>query len=520
MRGIVVSVLAAAAVVWGCRPSQVDPPREGLPSTPAVHEEAPQITAPVVEPAAGPDVADTVAEVGEHAPDPSEGADAVREAASAPEETSLRVVRPPDTTDAPSGKAPDEDPEESPPTESPSLVLGSEVLRLAAPDGHAYDYFGGSVSISSDGSTIVVGAAEDDMRGTDSGSVYVFEHAERGVLTPGVLTKLSADDTAAWDRFGYSLCVSERGTVLVIGSPFDDEGENDVGSVSVYVRSPDGWSREGGKLVAVDGSAGDNFGCSVAVSGDGRVMVVGAKGSDGDVADAGAVYVVRRDSGSTITAVKLVSPSPDTHVSLGQTVAVSASGDTIAAGAAGAAYVFSRPANGWARGGGAARLTPSTGAAGDLGGSVSISSDGSIVVAGARRDGQSGPNSGAVYVFVRPAGGWRDGHETAILTASDAAPGDGLGSSVSVSPDGRVVAAGARGADDRGGGSGSVYLFVRPAGGWRSSTEEEKLVADDGEPDDNFGSGVAVSEGGAVIAVGAWWDDANGADSGSVYVFR
>ena len=149
MRGIVVSVLAVAATAWGCRPSQVDAPREVLSSTPAVREESSKITSPVVEPAAGPDVVDTTAEVGEYAPDAPEDAGVGREATSAPEEPSPRVVRPPATDGAPSGKAPDEDPEGPSPTESPSVALGSEVLRLLAPDGKPYDYFGGSVSISS-----------------------------------------------------------------------------------------------------------------------------------------------------------------------------------------------------------------------------------------------------------------------------------------------------------------------------------------------------------------------------------
>src|SRR5579863_4019033 len=102
-----------------------------------------------------------------------------------------------------------------------------------------------------------------------------------------------------------------------------------------------------------------------------------------------------------------------------------------------------------------AELTASDGATLDsLGSSVAIS--GNTIVAGALGNNS---NTGAVYVFVEPTTGWTNMTQTAKLTASDGQSRDDLGWSVAIS--GNVVAAGAPG-----GATGAVYVFVEPAGGW------------------------------------------------------
>lgn len=107
-----------------------------------------------------------------------------------------------------------------------------------------------------------------------------------------------------------------------------------------------------------------------------------------------------------------------------------------------------------------ARLVPSDGLAGDsFGRSVAV--DGDTVVAGADGD-DVGSNfeQGSAYVFVRPVGGWsRLVQENAKLDASDGAGNDRFGGSIAVNGDTMVV--GAPGADV----AGAVYVFVRPAGG-------------------------------------------------------
>lgn len=162
-----------------------------------------------------------------------------------------------------------------------------------------------------------------------------------------------------------------------------------------------------------------------------------------------------------------------------------------------------------------ARLMVSDGAPSDLFGS-SVAVDGDTVVVGAFGDDTS---QGSAYVFVRPVAGWSGLlQESAKLIASDGEANNTFGLSVAVSGDTVVVGAHL---DD--GGQGSAYVFVKPAGGWAGLLQESaKLVASDGAQFDlvftAFGESVAVS--GVTVVVGAAGDDVGtNSDQGSVYVF-
>ena len=161
-----------------------------------------------------------------------------------------------------------------------------------------------------------------------------------------------------------------------------------------------------------------------------------------------------------------------------------------------------------------AKLTAGDGAADDrFGYSVAISGD--TIVVGAPWDDDNGTNSGSAYVFVKPGSGWADMTQTAKLTAADGAADDSLGYSVAISGDTIVV--GAAWDDDNGIDSGSAYVFVQPGGGWADMTQTAKLTAGDGAANDFFGISVAISS--DTIVLGAYYDDDNGTDSGSAYVF-
>jgi MYXO-CTERM domain-containing protein len=169
----------------------------------------------------------------------------------------------------------------------------TETAKLTASDGAGGDRFGGSVAVSGD--TVVVGALLDDIgANTNQGSAYVF--VKPGGGWAGALTetaKLTASDGAAGDRFGGSVAVS--GDTVVVGALLDDIGANsDQGSAYVFVKPGGGWtttSTFNAKLTASDGAASDNFGFSVAVSGD--TVVVGAFADDiGANADQGSAYVL------------------------------------------------------------------------------------------------------------------------------------------------------------------------------------------------------------------------------------
>jgi hypothetical protein len=141
---------------------------------------------------------------------------------------------------------------------------------------------------------------------------------------------------------------------------------------------------------------------------------------------------------------------------------------------------------------------------------TSVAISGSTIVAGAPYHGASA--QGAVYVFTETAnGGWQ---QSAELTASDGDPGDNLGSSVAISNNGDTVVAGAPGHEvDSRSGQGAVYVFAEPATGWATGSQTAELTADDGAVGDNLGASVAVSE--RTIVAGA----PSHTGDGAVYVF-
>jgi hypothetical protein len=191
--------------------------------------------------------------------------------------------------------------------------------------------------------------------------------------------------------------------------------------------------------------------------------------------------------------------------------AVSISGNTALIGACqddntkGSVYVFARTGTTWTQ---EAMLLASDGAVGDhFGFSVSLSGDNALI--GAQQDDDNGLDSGSAYVFIRSETTWT---QQAKLLASDGAADDLFGNSVSLSGDTALI--GAWGDDDNGGSSGSTYVFIRTGTTW---TQQAKLLASDGAMGDWFGMFVSLS--GDTALIGAYYDDDNGVDSGSAYVF-
>lgn len=131
-----------------------------------------------------------------------------------------------------------------------------------------------------------------------------------------------------------------------------------------------------------------------------------------------------------------------------------------------------------------------------------VAVDGNVIAVGAPEADVDGVvDAGAVYVYVRTAGGWSDMVQTAVLTASDKRAGDGFGRAVAM--DGDTIVVGAPTADPGGvSNAGAAYYYTKPIGGWAGTlTETGKLFASDNEVEDDFGFSVAID--GDVIAIGA-----------------
>jgi FG-GAP repeat/HYR domain len=377
-------------------------------------------------------------------------------------------------------------------------LLASDAAELAA--------FGWSVAIS--GETIVVGAPFDDV----GGSAYVF------VRSGGVWTqqqKLEASDAAVGDHFGVSVAIS--GETVVVGAGSDDGAAGPgQGSAYVFVRSGGVWSQQQ-KLLASDAAGGDNFGDSVAISGE--TVVVGAGNDSGSAGFFhGSVYVFVRSGGVWSQQQKLLASDAAADARFGFSVAIS--GETVVVGAPfdtgtagpspGSAYVFVRSGGVWSQ---QQKLEPSAPVVGDtgtFGWSVAISGE-TVVVGANQADGAAGVSQGSAYVFVRSGGVWSQQQK---LEASDAAANDLFGGSVAIS--GETIVVGAGGDEGTAGSSqGSAYVFVRGGGVW---SQQQKLLASDAGGGDGFGSSVAIS--GETVVVSAPVDNgAAGIDQGSAYVF-
>ncbi len=340
----------------------------------------------------------------------------------------------------------------------------SQQAKLTAAGGAANDFFGTSVAIS--GSTVVVGAYGHN---SSTGAAYVFV---RSGTAWSQQAELTAADAASGDSFGSSVAIS--GSMVVVGAYGKNSG---IGAAYVFVRSGTAWSQQA-ELTDAGGTANDNFGFSVAISGS--TVVVGTPGKNSNT---GAAYVFVPSGTAWSQQAELTAADAASGDIFGFSVAIS--GSTAVAGArnknsfTGAAYVFAVPSQ-------QAELTAADAAAQDIfANSVAIS--GSTAVVGAPFKNSE---TGAAYVFVRSGTAWS---QQAKLTAADAAVNDRLGWSVAIS--GSTVVVGAPNKDSN---TGAAYVFVRSGTAW---SQQGKLTAADAAVNDTFGWSVAISGSTAMVGV-------------------
>jgi FG-GAP repeat len=383
-----------------------------------------------------------------------------------------------------------------------ALALEGELRAEAGPGGQALEFRddAGRRALRYDHLVVRDGAGrelEARMAAPEDGGEVWLEVDDREAVWPVTIDptftqrqKLEASDAAANDEFGSSVAIS--GETVVVSAPGDDGAPGDnQGSAYVFVRSGGVWTQQQ-KLLASDATAGALFGFSVAISGE--TVVVGAVGENNP---RGAAYVFVRSGGVWTQQQKLLA-SDAAAVFFGLSVAIS--GETVVVCPVGSAHVFARSGGVWSQ---QQKLLPSDGSPNDrFGDSVAIS--GETVVVGAR-NGFLG--LGSAYVFVRSGGVWSQQQK---LVASDAGRESGFGDSVAISGETVVV-----GSPLVGGFMGAAYVFARSGGVW---SQQQKLLALDARTFDNFGSSVAIS--GETVVVGSPLDDgATGGSQGSVYVF-
>ncbi len=397
--------------------------------------------------------------------------------------------------------------------------------------------FGWSIALSADGSTLAVGAWLEDSAATgidgnqadtsaeEAGAVYVFT---RNGTTWSQQAYVKASNTDAADFFGWTVALSGDGSTLAVAAIGEDsattgiDGEQadnsaeSAGAVYVFTRNGTTWSQQAYVKASNTGAsdhlgANDFFGWSVALSGDGSMLAVGAisedsaaTGIDGNQADnsapgAGAVYVFSRTGMTWSQQAYVKASNAGTHDGFGSSVAMSADGTTLAVGAfgegsaatgvdgdqtdevafdAGAAYVFVRSGASWSQQ--AYVKASNTDSQDRFGWRIALSSDGSTLAVSGRDErsaatgingdqaDNSAFNAGAVYVFTRSGLTW---NQHAYVKASNTDTGDWFGWSLALSGDGSTLVVGALleaspatgvGGNQSGNsaqGAGAVYVF-------------------------------------------------------------
>jgi FG-GAP repeat protein len=381
------------------------------------------------------------------------------------------------------------------------------------------DLFGMNVAVSADGNTMAVSApwersAATGINGDQSddslpqaGAVYVFtrsgdswsQQAYVKASNTGRRPAGEGDLLADGDQFGFSLTLSGDGNTMAAGATTEDSAATGIngdqtndsaqsaGAVYVFARTGNTWTQQA-YLKGSNTEAADLFGYDVSLSHDGNTLA--AAGYDED----GPGRSVNADQGNGVNG-------------------------------SGAIYVFSRAATAWRQD---AYLKGSRSEGNDaLGFSVAISADGSTIVAGAGDESclvgginpqgcdkdkpadASGGSAGAAYIWGRNGNTWT---EQAFVKASNPDLQDLFGASVAVSGDGSTVLVGAAMEDSRARGingeqqddsateSGAAYLFTRSGTTW---SQRAYIKAENADEFDEFGTSVGMSRDGRRLIIGA-----------------
>ncbi|MBN1798917.1 MAG: FG-GAP repeat protein [Spirochaetales bacterium] len=364
-----------------------------------------------------------------------------------------------------------------PGNDPPPEPFSIEDSILHASDKQDDDHFGATVAISGD--YALVGAVLEDGGLGDPfdscGAAYVFERNGGGVWEEKQI--LHASDCSLGDEFGFSLAVS--GEYAIIGAPYEDGGVGNPvsngGAAYIFERNGGGVWEEKKILRASDAFTDDWFGYAVAISGDYAIVAAYSEdGGDGNpVPCCGAAYVFERNVGGVWEEKQILHASDRQDFDcFGQSVALS----------------------------------------------------GSFAIVGAHfEDGGIGDptgDGGAAYVFERNGGGvWE---EKQILHASDKQNMDYFGYSVALYDTHAVVGAAYEngGLGDPASNGGAAYVFERNAGGvWE---DEQILHASDMQSSDYFGCSVDIHT--EYLIIGANREDGGVGDPysacGAAYIYE
>lgn len=421
------------------------------------------------------------------------------------------------------------------PTEVPPMLPLKQIAYIKASNAETQDHFacgggnqghtGTSISLSGDANTMAIGAPfesggaagvngnQNDNSVYAAGAVYVYVR-QGDSWTQQAYVK--ASNPGLNSHFGSSVVLSRDGNTMAVAAHWEasaatgingnqkDDSIPQAGAAYIFTRTGTTWTQQAYIKASNTGKKdegnvlgdGDQFGFSIALSGDGNTLAVGAITEDGAA----------------------------------QQINGNANDDS--AQSAGAVYVYTRTGNAWTQ---QAYVKSSTQVAGDLlGFSVALSFDGNTLAAAAFDEDGSGRginpaydnksiSSGALYIFTRQNGAWS---QQAYIKGSKGETSDGFGFATAISDDGNTVAVGSGDeacltpgidppgcADDAPPGRGAniwvgaAYVFVRSGTTW---SEQTFIKAPNARPYNSFGVRLALSRDGNALAVTSYLEDSAG----------
>ena len=322
------------------------------------------------------------------------------------------------------------------------------------------DWFGGAVSLSDDGTILAIGATQNDDGGSNNGHVRVYQWdgaswAELGSVIVGEF---------AGGESGAAVSLSGDGFTLAVGAPKVTAGIPGNGRVRVY-QWRGHWDQLG---TGIDGEdEGDFFGGAVSLSDDGTILAIGATHNDDGGSNSGHVRVYQWRGGDDGSWAELGS------VIVGED------------------------------------------AGGESGAAVSLSGDGTILAVGATKAYAGMPENGRVRVYQWNGEVWNQlGNDIDGEAAEDES-----GGAVSLSDDGSILAIGAKYNDGGGSNSGHVRLYQLNGANWDQVWDQLGSDIDGEAAWDQSGGAVSLSGDGSTLAIGAPFNNGNGAYSGHVRVY-
>jgi len=321
--------------------------------------------------------------------------------------------------------------------------VGQDIEGLAELDNSGW-----SVSLNFNGTVVAVGEASHYNNGYYAGQVRVFENNNDNWEQIGQ----AIDEGTPGDNFGYSVSLNSEGTIVVIGSPYNDDGGTNAGLVKIFENNNGNWIQVGQDLYGENSN--DLAGWSVSINAEGNKVAIGSK--------------FNGDNGNQSGQVRIFENTNGTWLQIGQNINGEEGSDT----------------SGW---------------------SVSLNNEGTIVAIGAPRNNANGFQAGHVRVYAFNNETW-----TQLGQDIDSeAESDMFGFSVSLNSDGTILAAGGILNDGNGASpSGHVRVFEYNNGDWTQIGEDI-----DGEEDEKFGYSVSINDDGTQVAIGAL--TANGLENNS-----